>query len=62
MSDDQVTLTAEERYEIGLKLGWAINLLFQVVAKLEGVTMEEAVQRSLVEPFVAERIMENRRD
>ena len=50
-------LSPEERYDLGYQLGQTIMSLFQAIAVLDELTLQETVQ-IWVEKYVATRIME----
>lgn len=50
-------LSYEDKYNLGLMIGSSILGLFEIVAKIDGITLQEGVDR-WVESYIAEKIIE----
>lgn len=50
-------MSDEDKYNLGLLIGNSIAGLFEVIAKLDGITINEAVDR-WVESYIADKIIE----
>lgn len=50
-------LSDDDKYQLGLLIGQSICGLFEMVAKIDGITFEEAVSR-WVESYIAEKIIQ----
>lgn len=50
-------LTPEEKYELGKRMGETICYMFEIIAKIDGIPLQDAVDM-WVESYVAERIIQ----
>jgi hypothetical protein len=50
-------LTQEEKYQLGLSIGEAIGNLFKLMAEIDGIPVETAVDH-WVESYIADKIIE----
>jgi hypothetical protein len=50
-------MDSEDKYQLGLLLGNQIAQLFEIIAKLDGMSSEEAVDR-WVESYIADKIID----
>lgn len=50
-------MSQEDKYELGLLIGNSIGSLFDIIAKLDGITLQEAVDR-WIESYIADKIIE----
>lgn len=57
MSEMFEDMNQEDKYQLGLLIGHVIKELFELVAKVDGLTFDQVVE-SWVESYIADKIIE----